>query len=64
MLCIHIGEPTEAKEPVVGVNGVELEHPGSLGIHPGDVLEAVAQPEGTVVMEVVAQEHVVRGGLR
>ena len=55
------GERAEVQEPFEGVVLVELELLDVLaGLHHRGVLEPVAEPERTVVMEVVAQEHVGR----
>ena len=58
VLLVHVGERAQAEEPVVDVGLVELELGEFLPpLHHRDVLEAVGQPEGAVVVEVVAQEH-------
>ena len=57
---VDVAEGPEAQVPVVGVEGVEL--PGGVlllrGLEPRGVLDAVREPEGAVVVEVVVQEEV------
>ena len=61
--CIDVGERPEIEIPLVGVVAIEAEVFLLLRrLHHRGILEAVAQPEGAIVMEVVAQEHV--GGRR
>ena len=58
---VGVRQRAQPKIPLEGVATVERE--GSVllrGFHHRGVLEAVAEPEGAVVMEVVAQEHVGR----
>ena len=63
--AIDVRQRAELQIPLEGVVAVELEVGVDLvRLHHGDVLEAVAEAKGAVVMEVVAEEHVGRRGLR
>ena len=64
MLGVDIAQSTQPKEPLIGVEPIERKGRELLAVHRRHILEPVAQPKGAVVTEVVAQEHVVRRGLR
>jgi hypothetical protein len=61
---VHVREGAEREIPLIGVVAIELEVLDRVrGLEGIDVFEAVAQAEGAVVVEVVADPHVGRGGL-
>ena len=65
VLRVHVRERAEREVPVVGVVPREAELLELLrALELERVLERVAQPEGPVVVEVVAEPHVGRRGLR
>ena len=65
VLPVRVGQRPEVEVPVEGVVAIELERLDVLAaFHHRRVLEGVAQAERAVVVEVVTQPHVGRGGLR
>ena len=65
VLLVDVRERAEPQVPFVGVVAVEVERGVLLGrLHPRGVLETVAQPEGPVVVEVIAEVHIRGRGLR
>ncbi len=63
--CVYVPERPEPQVPLERVPAIELEGRASLGrLHEGDVFEAVAEAEGAVVVEIVAQELIGGGRLR
>src|ERR1700722_10741419 len=70
VLFVGVRKRAEAQIPLISIGAVEFEvGVGFLGsLEQRGILESVAEAEGSVVMEVVAQEHVggrglLRGGL-
>ncbi len=61
---IHVGERSEPQEPIIDVVSAEREEGVGFGslFHEG-ILKPVTETERSVVVEIIAQEHVGRGSL-
>ena len=64
ILLVEIRNRSQPQKPVEGIEAIEIESLVLLGcFHSRRILQAVAQPERAVMMEIVTQVHVGRRGL-